>query len=143
MKAPAEILQGWLIAEGLGIASTLSIPAPNWQTYYGNQPEKPDAVIVCNDTQGRLDGRIGKTGETVTHPGFQILVRATTHALGYAKAYAIALALDAIRNAQVVIGGETNFIRTATRTGDVLPLGVDDNRRHSFSINGTLTIGRA
>jgi len=134
--SPADILRYSLIALGLGADPTAV--SPTWPIYVGAEPNVPDNVITLYDTEGRSDGRMNPTGERAEHHGIQVRVRAINHTTGYAKARAIAVALDeSIVLTTVTISGTTYLIHAVSRTSDVIPLGKDvsTSKRSLFTIN--------
>jgi hypothetical protein len=120
---------------------------PDFVGYVTSLPDEPDNAICVQDTVGRLDGRIHKTGETIVHPGIQVRVRSESFVLGWAKANEIKTALEQIKNDSVSvvdpISGTTHTytIHSATLTSPILPIGEGkEGRRENFTINVVLTI---
>lgn len=140
MTPNADIIRSLLIALGLGAAA----PPTAWPVYVAYMPGSPDNVVVIYDTSGRMDGRLMATGQQITHPGVQIQVRGVSYPTAFAKAQAIAEALDVQRRVEVVSGEFTYTLHNISRTGDVLPMGIEqtDRPRHLFSVNAVLTVTR-
>ena len=115
-----------------------------WRAFTAFLPEDPDSAICVYDTAGRKDGRITATGEQITHPGIQIIVRGRDYLLTHTRTQDIALALDAQVKTVVAVPGVGSYIvHNVSRTGDIMPLGMEmegDRRRHFFAINALVTI---
>jgi hypothetical protein len=138
--SPAQILAAHLIAAGLG---TDPDNGGEWPCYIALLPDKPDNLLVIYDTAGTIDGRIMATGETVEHPGIQVLVRGKTHPVAWAKVRAVKEALDAINRTTVTVTGPTDTeyrVLGAHQRGTPLALGQDDNGRMTFSLNAITTL---
>ena len=137
MSPPADILRQLLIQLGLGSESV-------WPIFTGFFPGVPDEAMCCYDTAGKPDGRIMASGEQIIHPGVQVLLRGPDYLATREKAEAVAQALDGQRRTPVAIpGGETYLLHNVSRSGDILPLGMEedgDRRRHLFAINSTMTV---
>jgi hypothetical protein len=142
--SPADILRHALIAAGVGVLRSANTGAA-WPVFAGHLPGSPDSAICVYDTAGKRDGRVmanaSGASESITHPGWQIYLRANGHAAAWEKAKEVQAALDAIKQVALAIGGATYTVIAATQTGDVLSLGqeIDNARRERLTINGTLT----
>jgi hypothetical protein len=88
-------------------------------------------------------------GSRVVFPGVQVRVRSATPDEGYAKAAAIANALDTtVRQNSVTVEASAGtptadyVIHSISRVGNVLPLGKNtpSSRRSLFVMNATLTL---
>lgn len=136
--SPADILRHALV--GAGVA-TLPSAAGAWPCYVGHLPaDAADNALCVYDTTGRRDGRL-MSGQSITHPGWQVKVRAKDHPTAWAKAGEVKTALDAIHNLAVAIAPENYTVAAVTQTTDVLTLGQeqDARRREQVTVNGTLT----
>jgi hypothetical protein len=139
----ADILRLVLVDADLGESTGSS-----WPIYVSFLPgDAPDDSIVVYDTAGVLDGRSMRTGDKFTHPGVQALIRSAKYGNGFHKARRIAGAMDRVKRARVVISSGafagTYTVDNISRTGDVLPVGVEeegDRRRHRFTVNAILTV---
>ena len=81
-------------------------------------------------------------GERQEHHGFQILVRSPTHLIGFAKARAIAIAMDKdfSPSTKVSVSPNEYAVYNISRR-DVLPIGKEPGTKRSlFSINGTVAL---
>jgi hypothetical protein len=78
------------------------------------------------------------------HPGFQVRTRANYVEVSYAKMSDLKRAIDAIRNAQVIIpqSDETWLIEVASLSTSILDVGIDEKKRNHHTLNGTLTLRR-
>src|SRR5262245_53276067 len=135
--SPADALRKALVALGLAAEP----PATTWPAYATVEPDLPDNAITVFDTAGRDRGRDMVANNRVIHHGIQVRVRSATHVVGYAKANAIAVALDSLYQRAVTIDLSTYLIHDVSRTGDVLALGKNlADRRSVFTINALLTV---
>jgi hypothetical protein len=144
LYSPADVIRQMFIDLQQG-----SDPAGNtaWPVYAADEPSTPDNVITVYDTDGRDDGRTMPDGERQEHHGFQVRVRADDHPTGYAKARAIAVALDqsVTQRSVNLAGGQGTHgyvVWSVSRTSDVLALGKEapDSRRKLFTVNGVAHI---
>jgi hypothetical protein len=133
--SPGDIVGRLLIQRSLGaeIGGT-------WPVYVGSEPTDPDNCITLYDTQGSDHGRDMPTGKTRGHAGFQIRIRATTHAIGWTKAEAIQASLEAVYQETVHVDAEEYLVHAVVRIGDVLSLGKDapNSGRNVFTLNALL-----
>lgn len=140
--SPSDIIRKMLVDAGLG---TEPSAAGAWPVYGISEPSEPDNVITVYDTAGRDRGRTFD-GERQEQNGFQIRVRASSHVEGYARARALAMALDALYRVTVTVtdgpAPATYLVHSMNRTGDVLVVGkeIPITHRHLFTINGMTTI---
>jgi hypothetical protein len=142
---PVDILAPYIIAQGIG---SLTAPADgsDWPLYTAHQPD--DSSVKTNsacfyDTPGVKDGRL-MAGSVISHYGMQLRIRCDTYVTGYAKAEEVALAMDDIFNAPIVIGANTYSIQNISRQSPVLPLGEEKGTkgRQLFVVNFRATITR-
>lgn len=140
--SPADILRNLLVNLGLG---TTPSDSGSWPVYASLMPDTPDNVITLIDTAGVKQGRIQTSGEIQEHYGVQLLIRSTTHPVGYTKAQALAVALDEnIQNNTVTISGTTYDVDAVSRRGNVLSLGEEEeSNRRLFSINAIVSINQS
>lgn len=140
--SPAYIITQYLISEGL-----LTDPqdSGDWPVYVGSLPDGDDVVddaVGCFDQTPVKDGRLMQ-GENIFHAGGQILLRAKEYNTGYAKAQAIATALEQIDRDEQVIGSDTYRIDNVTQTTGVVVIGQEEEnskRRELFSVNFITTL---
>ena len=138
--SPADIVRTRLIELTLG-----TNPASNtaWPIFVSSEPDTPDNCITIYDTLGRDQGRVMWTGERQEMHGIQVRIRSQTHALGYTKARAIAVALDeSIESDLVTIDATDYCLHSITRTSDVLALGLQKpaSRRYLFTVNALVSV---
>jgi hypothetical protein len=136
--SPADILRYALVSLGLG---TLA-PTTPWPVFAGQEPSAPDNCITVYDVAGTDSGYV-QQGERQEQHGWQVRVRGQDHATGYAKARAVAVALDEdLYQETVTIGASSYLVWSVTRTSDVLSLGLDSpaSKRHLFTVNGTICV---
>ncbi len=137
--SPADIIRTLLIELGLGTASTIPV-STLWPVYATVEPSAPDNVITVYNTSDMAFGRTNPDSERQDHYGFQIRVRGSTNPIGFAKANAIAVAMDGDVNlVTVILSGIYYCIHSVTRRGGVMDIGRDVPKtgRHLFTINCT------
>lgn len=113
-----------------------------WPIHSTNEPDLPDNCITVYDTQGVDEGRVMQ-GERQEKHGIQVRIRSATHAAGFTKARAIAVAIDQdVYLESVVVDGHTYIVHAMSRTSDVLALGKElpTSKRTVFTINATATV---
>ena len=140
--SPAYIMAQYLIGESL-----LTDPSDSgsWPVYVGLLPDGNGVAheaVSCVDTSSVKDGRILNGGENIFHFGFQLMVRATAYNTGYAKAQALAEALQEVNRDTVTISGTTFRIDSVTDTSGVTVVGQEEGskRRELFSLNFLVTL---
>jgi len=140
MTPPSKIIRQLLIDLDLAAEGT----SLDWSCFYSLFPDTPDSAICVFDTAALPDGRLMKTGERIEHPGIMVEVRAIVYEDAYTKAQAVAAALDSQIRSSVVLEGEgTYLLHNVSRSGSIIHLGIEEEgerRRHSFTINATITI---
>jgi len=141
MSSPAEVIHQLLLDLDLG---ALSGDSGDWQIFIGFLPEEPEEAICVYDTAGIMDGRIMVTGEKIVHPGIQIRIRGTDYRRTFAKVQDIAISFDIQRRISVAVSSAGLYVvHNVSRTGDILPLGVEEKgsqRRYHFTINAIVTL---
>jgi len=140
--APAFIMREYLIDEGL---VTDPDSSTDWPAYIGQLPDDnniKDDIVACIDTTPIKDGRIMEDGENIFHYGFQLLIRAIDYNTCYAKASALASALELVNRDEVVISGTTYRLDNVTQATGVVSLGQEEGskRRELFSVNFLVTL---
>lgn len=153
--SPAEVMRQLLITHVLG---TPALKQQAWPAFVGSLPDKPPNAVALYDTQARMDGRIMRTGERITHPGFMVTIRAIDYQTGWRRATAIADLLDQVCNEQVEIedntceGGPVTYtyvVASITRKTAVVPIGSDARAegeeakgRDLFTIDARVTLSQ-
>ena len=134
LHSPADIVAKLLMDLGQGIDSQ---SAGDWPVFVSQERNAPDNCITIYDTQGVQHGSFQSTGEVPEHHGFQVRLRSALPKPGYAKARAVAVALDeSVDWRTVSLDGTTYTVFAATRKGSVLPLGDEPGtKRQLFTIN--------
>ncbi len=138
--SPAQIVARLLIDLGLGTAPAAS---GSWPVYYSNEPSGPDNCVTVYDTVGRIEAMSQTDGEVQEYHGFQVRVRSATQALGYARARAIAVALDqGVDKKLVAISTSAYLVYSVIRTGDLSGLGTESptSQRRLFTINAVAAL---
>lgn len=139
--SPAYIIAQYLKDQG---EVTDPDSSGDWMAYVGTLPggdeAEHDAVGVMN-TSPVQDGRL-MTGAGIYHHGVQILLRASAHNTGYAKAHDLLEALEDVDDDQVTCGSDTYEINNVSPAGGVVSLGQEEGtrRREMFSVNFLATL---
>lgn len=137
----AEVLMNHLISTGVVSRSGSGRP---WPATFNHMPEQPNDAVALYDTQGRMDGRMMRSGTVVEFPGVMVRIRSKTYSAGAQIAFRIIQKIDAILNAIVVVGAaEKQYkIDSVQRTSSLLPLGQEEGgSRELISINGLISYG--
>ena len=142
--SPASIIAAYLIDE----KAKMSRPTDNdvWPLYVSSMPDGENVEQDCGcvyDTSGVKDGRYMR-GAVVMHQGIQIRMRSRVYETGYAKIEALASELDSIARYSITIDVGTFLIENASRSTDIVPLGVEPGTRRSylFTVNYLLSLSR-
>jgi len=136
--SPARVLLSALADLSLG-----AIGASQWALYAAFMPDRPDDAISLYNTTGLTQGRIQINGETQEQHGIQVRIRSATEEAGWAKARAIAVALDtSIRETEVSVASDAFILHSTNRTSDVISLGLESptTKRRLYTINVTASI---
>lgn len=137
--SPAEVLRALLIADGLCPSNQVSAFA----CFVSSMPDEPDAVVCTYDSDGRLDGRLMRTGEVIEHPRVVIQVRSATFTAGWQKMEAIRALIDSVKRREVTVQVATYLVQNISRTSTILALGQEEGttkRREYFSLNVLMTL---
>lgn len=134
----AEIIRYLIIDLGYG---TLPADGGSWPVYAHKMPDAPDSCIATYSTTGLKHGRAQIDGEVQEHPGVQIKTRAANGSVGRDKAHNTMIALDAVKQRQVSVGGSAYLVNGISRGGDVVPLGEEpSSKRKLFTLNVTVSL---
>lgn len=140
--SPIDIMRGLLVAMGLG--SGVANPQVNpWPVHAFDVPDKPDNVITTQGGESTDDGRTAFDGERQEHHGVTIRVRGTTDDVAYAKAKAIATALDTeALDETVTIQGAQYLVHSVSLRDDPVGLGreIPTSARSVYQLDATLTV---
>ncbi len=137
--SPADVIRYLLVAAGHG---TLPSTGGAWPASMGNEPSSPDNCVTLYNTTGTTDGRSMVGGELFIHEGFQVRVRATTEAVGWAKAKAILEYLaETVKNTPITIGSSSYVVYACTRFTPILSLGRESGTsRRLFTIDAVVSM---
>lgn len=143
-KPQAEIVAQLLINLTLGseVAAT-AIAQEAWPVYVLTQGSDIDRSICVFNTSGKISGSKQIDGEVQEMFGVQIKIRDTAIPSGYAKASAIALALDSYYSLSNLVVEEDEFVVYAlTRTSPIMFIGFErpENLLPVFTLNYTVSI---
>ena len=122
--SPGNILRYLCVQNGL-----CSLPETQtaWPAYADFIPDEGANAILFTNTTARKDGRYMRTGETIIHPGVQILFRGRTQDEAYNKGKEISIFLDSVKRQQVLITTETYRIDGVHKQGDLVPLSMEEH----------------
>lgn len=134
-----EALAMALIKSGVG---TDPISNSEWPIYVGHIPQNaPPNALGVYDTSGIMDGRLMRTGETISHPGAQIKFRCESETLGKAKIKQAQKALDSIFRLDILDGSRGVCLVCVSQRGTPLAWGLDgDTQLRTWTLNVTLTL---
>ncbi len=137
--SPADIVRKLLVDIGQGTDAQLG---GAWPVFATGEPDMPDSAITVYDTSGIDFGTLQPSGELAEIFGVQIRIRAAAQSPGYAKAAAIASAIDTqVYDNAVTIGTRTYRVQAFKRTSGVLGLGKEPgNKRRLFTVNALVNI---
>lgn len=135
--SPAAVIRKLFVDAGYGseVPSLGGVGA--WPVYAASEPTSPDNVITILDSDD--DAQHGRTmidGERQEHHAVRVQVRAATHTEGYAKARALAVALDEdVYQRTVQVGSTEYLVHCLNRTNDISAAGKNPptDKRSSFS----------
>lgn len=147
--APSEIIANLLVNANKAVFDPLQATGLKWPVFMAIVPDSPDKLITVYDTMGIKDGRL-ETGETIVHPGWQIMTRSLFPQSSYRMADMLFQWSDVVVNANVTMQAKTvdSMVIPLTvyqviglfKTGPILTAGQDEKRRFLFTLNGTTTI---
>lgn len=143
VDSAASVIRRLLVNLGLGTEPALLGYASGWPVYATSEPGSPDEVITVLDTDDKQNGRAMFGGERQEHHGIRIRVRAATHSVGYAKARAIAIALDeTVYQERVTVDALTYLVHCINRTTDVIADGKNPptDKRSTFRIDALVSL---
>jgi hypothetical protein len=149
--SPSEIIATLLVNAGKAVWDQLQATSLKWKVHVLIVPDDPPHnIVTIYDTLGLKDGRLFDTGETVVHPGWQIMVRSSHPKTGFRMADILFKHTDTVQSVQVNIPGQTvdGMLIPATnykvvglyKTSPIFNAGQDEKRRFLFTLNGTTTI---
>jgi len=139
--SPADVLRYALVAAGLGVMPNTT---GSWPVSVGTEPNKPDLVITCKDTHGRVGGHYG-TGDRDEFYGVQLVLRANDKPSLWVKLNQLANAFDTDRahfyRVTVTLGAKTYLLENVTRRDNGIPMGPErESARETAVLNVWLTI---
>lgn len=136
--SPADVLARLLVE--MGLAGDPDVEGAEWPARSEEEVAVPEGVITVFDTAGVDNGR-DAFGDRTEHHGIQVRVRSGTFPSGWAKAEALAVALDGVHWDLVAVEGVTYLVHTVDRTGPVLRLGKErTSSRRLFTVNALISL---
>lgn len=148
--SPANIIRNYVVKN-----HACSLPDTNglWPGHVNFLADTVDNAILFTDTNGTKDGRLQRTGETIEHPGLQVLVRATDQGVAWQRIDVISKLFDATARQSLTIDGVSYLINSINRKGSIVPLSMEEhykalerevketrNKRFIFVLNAIMTI---
>lgn len=141
--APCKVIKKALLDFGLGTEVTADDEWPIFVNHLPDTEDMDDNALCVYDTEAVIHTREMPTSEYTEDHGIQVMVRATSRSVGYAKAKAILEALDKqVNRLAVTIGVSSYVVHSMNRTSDVAYVGVEpetERRLHSINYTTTLT----
>jgi hypothetical protein len=134
-----------ILAKALQAAIPGTLPAlggkEDFSVFVGHIPDAPTNAVGVLGSTPVLQGRNHKTGETVEHPGYRVLVRSKTYPSGDTVANAVNNALDTLLRTTVELEDDTYVIQAVHKTTGLIPIGRDpDNGHENWSITGYFSL---
>jgi hypothetical protein len=147
-EPPARVVYEYLRELGVIGSSAGELP---WLAGVGPMPQDGNEFVAIIDAGARQLGRIQRTGERVSKPRIQVLVRATDYPTGWAKGFEIQTVFDKVgvrtttggvgQIVPVAIGDQNWAIKLISVETPVMPLGREpDTGRNLFSINALVSL---
>ena len=139
LNTPASILAAYLIAQ-----SKMTDPSDkdNWPLYKSHMPDgmgvKTNAEAIY-DIGGVKDSK-SMNGVMSEHQGVHLIIRCQDYETGYVKIEDINFTLGKVVNASVTIDSNSYALQNVSRQASVIPIGMDEKRRYSFSMDFLLTL---
>lgn len=118
----ADILRYYCVNAGV---VTLPTDESDWPAFTNVLNEQTDELALFSDTMARIDGRYHRTGQSINHPGCQIIVRSLDQQAAWRKIAAIAKIFDATKRQQITIEGTIYLIEAVSRRGDPISLATE------------------
>ncbi len=144
--SPADVIAQVLIDLGVATDPTDGL---SWPVFVGSEPTAPDNVLTVYDTDGVQHGRSMIDGEIQEHFGFQVRVRATTHKVGFQKAFDVRRQLaENVAFRSVLLETDDYYdVHAVSLQKGIFSLGTENpaSKRRLFTFNGlaVLTVGEA
>ena len=136
---PSKVIAQLVLDLGLGTQVETNA---EWPVFWGGMADSGthNNAIGITHVPGSMFGFSQHNNEGMEHHGFQVLVRATSEEIGYAKAKAILEAFDkTVKRTTVTVGLNTYIVHSMVRSADVNRLGPEpETRRRKFSLNYTV-----
>jgi hypothetical protein len=138
----AALLRQYLVSEGLFTNSSKD----QWMAYVASMPASKKGsrtdVACFYDTAGVLDGRCMRDGETYTHPGVQLRIRAKEYTPGFSKIEEARKFLEKVANIEVILDSETYILHNVSLASLPVYLGTEpeSSRYFEWTVNFLVTI---
>ena len=141
LHPPAEILVQLLVDAG----QVAAYDATPWPMFWDQEPDSPDNCVTAFGTAGIVDGVSQIDGEIWEHHGFQLRVRSSKPADGYAKIAALRSYMSKSVSYQLVnVAGTQYTVYALVMRQAIMPLGKDTphSKRSIFTTNGLMSVIR-
>lgn len=113
-----------------GVAAFAGTDPDAWALYLYEEPPSPDRCVTLYDLPGPMPGYTLDLKPELRYSSFQVRIRSMTYGEGVAKHEEIDTVLKQLRFSV----GDVRY-HTVTLSGELAPLGTDDNRRFIFTAN--------
>lgn len=144
LHPPSQILFAFLKIKN-AVESLQQATNEKWACFVGHLVDSdgiPNNVVSILDTEGLEDGRYQRTGEIMTHPGFQIIVRSENYSAGYLKVQEIRKLINTeLRKTQITLDSTVYHVQCGSAR-EPMPMGVEPGKqknRNLFALNGQLS----
>lgn len=126
-----EIIQSLLVDLKLGTDPGDELP---WPAFIG-LPNDPSEAIGVFDFPLPTQGRIQKTGETISFDGIQIRVRSNSYVSGQRLMHQIRTKLDTVRRKEISVDHNRYEISGVHQMRSPAFIGEDENDRKNFTLD--------
>ncbi len=127
-----EILFAYLVTEELGTNPELN---SEWPVFIGILPDVKPQSISLFDIGIPTQGRIQRTGETISHEGIQVRTTAKNYVAARTKLFSIMEAFDSLVRETVSVDNDQYEIQCVHRKRTPVYIGQDENTRDSFTLD--------
>jgi hypothetical protein len=138
MDTAPEVIQALLVEASIGVDPSEEGP---WPIFVNQLLDKPDKCIVLTDNPFPTNGRIHRTGETISVFGYQVRIRAGKSGTADAKnkAFEISQFFDSVRRQEIIVDSTVYTVQGIHQETLPVFIGQDANDRPNFTINGRTT----
>lgn len=135
--SPADVVAALLQTTDIGTDPSLD---KQWPIFAGPMPDAPDALIVVTNNPSPTQGRIQRTGETISNPGIMVRVRSADAGTSQDKMQEIATFFDTVLRAKSVVQEKAYKVQAIHQQTSPVDAGSDPSNRNVFTLNCITTI---